>query len=223
MISLKHLLAATALALAASAQADPLIDESFDSITTLAGKGWVLTNDSVPTGTTAWFQGNVGAAGDVFYGDGSSGGGYIAANYNNAASGGFVNNYLITPVFSTELAGTVSFLAKADVSDPSYYDLIRIGFSSGSSDPFNFSLSPTITLTGDWVQYTFSYAAAGIGSVARFAVDYTGWADKANYIGIDSFSVSAVPEPSSWALLGLGLACMVVYSRRRTAAAQAQA
>jgi len=222
MTSLKYFLAATALALAASAQAGPLVDESFDDVTTLAGKGWVLTNDSIPTGTTAWFQGDVSAAGDVFYGDGSSGGGYIAANYNNAATGGFVNNFLITPIFSTETAGTVSFLAKADVVDP-YYDLIRIGFSSGSSSPFNFSLSPAITLSGDWVQYTFSYAAAGIGSVARFAIDYTGWANNANYIGVDSFTVTPVPEPSSWALLGLGLACMVVYSRRRSAAAQAQA
>ena len=217
MTSLKYLLAATTLALAAAAQAGPSIDESFDDISTLAGKGWVLTNDSIPSGTTAWFQGDVGAAGDVFYGDGSSGGGYIAANYNNAAAGGFINNFLITPIFSTETAGTVSFLAKADVVDP-YYDLIRIGFSSGSSSPFNFSLSPAITLTGDWVQYTFSYAAAGIGSVARFAIDYTGWADNANYVGIDTFSVTPVPEPSSWALLGLGLACMVVYSRRRAAA-----
>lgn len=223
MTSLKYLCAASALALAASAQAGPLIDESFDDITTLAGKGWVLTNDSIPTGKTAWFQGDVGAAGDIFYGDGSSGGGYIGANYENAGAGGFVNNFLITPVFSTASAGSVSFLAKADVSDPSFYDLIRVGFSSGSSDPFNFSLTPSITLTGDWVQYTYSYAAAGIGSVARFAIDYTGWAKNANYIGIDSFTVTPVPEPSTWALLALGLACMVVYSRRRTAASQAQA
>ncbi|HKX42643.1 MAG TPA: choice-of-anchor J domain-containing protein [Burkholderiaceae bacterium] len=222
MTSLKHLWAATALALAASAQAGPLIDEGFDDITTLAGKGWVLTNDSVPIGTTDWAQGDVSAAGDVFYGDGSTGGGYITANNNSAAAGGFVNNFLITPIFSTETAGTVSFLAKADILDP-YYDLIRIGFSSGDSSPFSFSLSPAIKLTGGWVQYTFSYAAAGIGSVARFAIDYTGWANNANYIGIDSFTVTPVPEPSSWALLGLGLTCMVVYSRRRAAAVQAQA
>jgi len=212
----KYPLAVVALALAASAQADPLINETFDDISTLAGSGWVLTNDSVPVGTTAWFQGDVTAAGDVFYGDGS-GGGYVAANYDNAAAGGFVNNFLITPTFSTASAGTVSFFAKADILDP-YYDLLRVGFSSGDSSPFSFSLSPAVTLTGDWVQYTFSYAAAGAGSVARFAIDYTGWANNANYIGIDTLSVTPVPEPSTWALLGLGLACMAVVSRRRSAA-----
>ena len=150
------------------------------------------------------------------YGAGS-GGGYIGANFENAAAGGFVNNFLITPTFSTEFAGSVSFLAKADIFDP-YYDLIRVGFSSGDSSPFSFSLSPALTLTGDWVQYTFNYAAGGAGSVARFAIDYTGWASNANYVGVDTLMVTPVPEPSTWAMFGLGLAGLAAYGRRRAKA-----
>lgn len=221
----KYSIAAAMLSLAAAAHADPLISETFDNVSTLAANGWVLSNNSVPIGTTDWAQGDVNAAGDLFYGDGWTGGGYITGNYNNVDQSGavpnaFLNNFLITPTFSTELAGTVSFFAKAAVEDP-YFDLIRVGFSNGSANPFLFSLTSAITLTGDWVEYTFSYAAGGIGSMARFAIDYTGFASNANYIGIDNLTVTPVPEPSTWAMFALGLGALAFYGRRRTAKQQA--
>lgn len=35
-----------------------VLSEDFADITTLAGAGWVQTNNSAPLGVTGWFQGN---------------------------------------------------------------------------------------------------------------------------------------------------------------------
>lgn len=224
MKSPKLVASAALLAVAAAAQADPvLLSEGFDyanPVTSLTSNGWILANQSAPIGSTGWAQGDVAqfaaqTAGAV-WGDAA----YLSTDYNNAAPGGKLDNWLITPTFSTELAGTVSFWAKAVITDP-YFDKIRVGFSSGSGDPMDFSLTPAITVTGDWVQYTLSYAAGGAGSFARFAIDYVGWADNANYIGIDTLTVTAVPEPSTWAMFALGLGALAYYGRRRTAKQQA--
>jgi hypothetical protein len=47
-------------------------------------------------------------------------------------------------------------------------------------------------------------------------LSYVGAADSSNYIGIDTVTVTAVPEPSTWLLMGLGLAGVAAV-RRRTA------
>src|ERR1700690_2848835 len=68
--------------------------ENFDDINTLAGSGWVMTNNSSPIGTTGWFQGNTA----VFDAQAGPPDAYIAANFNNAAFGGNISNWLMTPV-----------------------------------------------------------------------------------------------------------------------------
>jgi hypothetical protein len=77
--------------------------------------------------------------------------------------------------------------------------------------------APTVVGTADWVKYSFQIAAQGTGTTARFAVNYVGSADTANYVGIDSVTVTAVPEPSSVLMLGAGLAGLAAWTRRRQA------
>lgn len=213
---LKHALMATAIALsAASAQAQVVVlTENFDNVGTLAASGWLETNLSSPVGSTTWVQGDQ----TIFTSQAGLPEAYITANYNSAAAQGSINNWLISPTFSTELGGTISFWAKADIVE-SLVDQIAFGLSStGSSAPGSFTLGSGVTLSGDWTQYTFSFDAQGAGSVARFAINYFGSADLANYIGIDTVTVTAVPEPSTWALMGLGLAGLAVVRRRAGAA-----
>jgi PEP-CTERM motif len=69
---------------------------------------------------------------------------------------------------------------------------------------------------GDWTQYTLSFAAAGAGTLARFAMVYIGSSTTANYIGIDSLTVTSVPEPGTWLLMGAGMLGMAGLVRRRT-------
>jgi len=209
---LKYAAIAAACLAGASAQADTvLINEGFESFSSLAGAGWVLTNASTPIGSTSLAAGDVG----VFTAQAGSAGSYVSGNYNNAAAGGTISSWLITPTFSTATAVIVSFWAKADILAP-YFDQIAYGFSStGGSSTGSFTLGTASTVLGDWTQYTLTYAANGAGSLARFAINYTGAADASNYIGIDSVTVTAVPEPSTWLMFGAGLVGLTGLARRR--------
>ncbi|ALT78661.1 choice-of-anchor J family PEP-CTERM protein [Paucibacter sp. KCTC 42545] len=208
--------AMTALALSAaiaSAHSEVLINEGFDNITTLASAGWILDNASTPVGTAGWGQGGVNLF-DAHSGDVGS---YISGNYNNAAAGGQISNWLITPTFSNATALQLSFYARADAG-PGLADLISFGASTGGSNAADFSMGSVITVpTNDWTKYTITFAAHGAGSVARFAINYTGAADTANFVGIDTLSVNAVPEPSTWLMLAAGLGGLGLLRKRKAA------
>ena len=80
------------------------------------------------------------------------------------------------------------------------------GFSKGGSSFADFALGVgTHVIGADWTQVQVSFASQGVGSTGRFAIVYTGPADLANYVGVDTFAV-AVPEPETWALMLAGLA-----------------
>jgi len=215
LCKLKPALLASALALAGTAHAATVFSEGFDDVFGLADNGWVLTNNSSPANNTVdgtgWFQGS--ADNGIF--DAQAGAGYAAANYNNAAAGGTIDNWLITPTFSTALAGTVTVWLRGDILD-GFTDTARFGFSQGSSDIASFVTGSAVTATGTWTEYSFAYAAGGAGSTARFAIEYTGDADSANFIGVDTLTITAVPEPATWALFALGAAGVV--ARRRSSA-----
>lgn len=67
-----------------TAQALPLPSETFDDVTALPGSGWAQINHSIPAGTTSWFQGNAA----IFPAQAGATTAYIAANFNNADTGG---------------------------------------------------------------------------------------------------------------------------------------
>jgi len=197
---------------AVSAQAGALINEGFDNVGNLGSKGWVIENDSTPGGITpAWFQGSAG----IFEAQDGAGNSYAASNYNNAPVGGTLSSWLITPEFSTAMNVVVSFWLRAG-DDAGYSDQISFGFSNGSTSLTDFTLEPAFTVpTGEWTLYKARLSLQGAGSTARFAVQYNGLADGANYVGIDSLAVNAVPEPASMLILAGGLAALTAARRRR--------
>ncbi|MBD8673362.1 PEP-CTERM sorting domain-containing protein [Massilia sp. CFBP 13721] len=211
----KALVALAFSGMALSAQAATLLSEGFDNVGNLTSQGWVLSNASAPPGSTSWFQG-VETIFPAYSGDAGS---YAAANYNNAGAGGIINNWLITPEFATGATGaTVSFWLRAAV-DPGFSDQLSFGFSNGSSALNAFSMSTPVTIgTDGWVRYAFDVAASGN---ARFAVQYTGSADLAAYVGIDSLSIdaigdaTAVPEPTTMAILFAGVMGLAMSRRRK--------
>jgi hypothetical protein len=208
--------AAAFLASSSASRAATLLSEGFDDISALPGDGWVLTNASTPPGAVdGWFQGNSG----IFNAQAGAPEAYVASNFNVAGAGGTLANWLITPVFSTAAAGSVTFWVRG-AAEPDYDDYIAYGFSSGSSATTDFTMTPVLTaLAGEWQEYTVSFAAGGAGSTARFAIEHSEAADLSNYIGVDSLAVttgvSAVPEPSIWAMMLLGFAGVGAMAYRR--------
>lgn len=218
IVRLKTVAAAAALLAAASAaQADTaLITEGFESFDSLASQGWVVRNDSSAVGLVS--QGFFGGDFSLLTAQAGTAASYAASSYNVAAAGATVSTWLITPTFSTATAVQVTFYAQADQIAP-YFDQIAYGFSTGGTTAASFTLSSPTTVGGGWNLYTATLAAQGAGTVGRFAINYVGLADNANYVGIDTLSVNAVPEPGTWAMFACGLAGLAGLARRRSQAA----
>lgn len=219
MKTINKLFATAALALAASfptvsyAQVT-VLTENFNDIDMLPG--WEISNLSQPPGQS-WFQGNPGVF-EAHQGPPSS---YIAANYLSASEGlGTINSWLITPVLNLIGPATLTFFTRS-VENQLFNDTLEVRFSSGSgADPNTFTtLLTTVggvaTYPSSWQEITARIETAGIG---RFAFRYTGDAEAANFIGIDTVSVIAIPEPSAYLMLGAGLLGLALLRRRRPSA-----
>jgi hypothetical protein len=215
------LIAAAAFALAAAcpvaARADIILVENFNHTGTPLN--WVQTNNSVQAGQP-WFHGNPG----VFAAQAGAPDAYIAANYLSALNGaGTIDNWLITPELTLSGPTVLSFYTRSP-GTPGFNDTMEVRFSSGGGSATSGFTALLATIGGaaaypsSWQQFSASVSASGSG---RFAFRYTGNADIANYIGLDTVSVSAVPEPAAWLLLGLGLAALVPLRRVRGRAALA--
>lgn len=216
MKPMKTLCATAAVSLAAlgapAAHADgvEVLNEGFNDVEALAG--WTFVNNSVPVGST-WFQGNSG----IFPAQAGAADSYAAANFLGAANGlGDVDNWLITPVLNLSGTTTLSFYTRTDVP---FSDRLEVRFYAGQgSDTGNFStLLTTVGATGgsyplDWQQFSADVNSEGSG---RFAFRYVGPVDTLNYIGLDTVSVvTAVPEPSAWIMLALGLGALPILRRQ---------
>lgn len=187
---------------AAAAAGVEVLNEGFGNVGGL--DGWTQLNDSTPP-VTGWFQGNPG----IFGAQSGAPASYVAANYLGAADGGgSIDNWLITPVLDLSGTTVLSFFTRHD-SGSSFNDLLEVRFSSGSgSDPSGFatllgSVGRASAYPDDWTAFSASVSAEGAG---RFAFRYVGQADTLNYVGLDTVSVvTAVPEPSAWMMLAMGL------------------
>ena len=220
----KLLLGAWVLAAATSAvqAADVPLIENFDETADLAGKGWVVTNNSTPGGATNWFQGNPG----VFGSAAGAPKAYIGANFLSApALGGAISTWLMTPTLSIFNGETLSFALR--LLGQGFLDTVEVYVStSGASTNVgasttstgDFSLLQTFAADADtgWQNQSITMVGVAPGSSGRFAFRYL-VADttvNGNFVGIDS--VRVIAEPASWALVALALAGAGL-SRRRAA------
>jgi hypothetical protein len=216
MKTTKTLLAAAACALAtlaapaAQAAGTVVLSENFNNVGTLAN--WVQVNNSLPVGQ-GWFQGNPG----VFSAQSGASNSYIGANYLSAALGsGTIDSWLITPELSLGGMTDLSFFTRSETS-PGMNDMLEVRFSAGSGTATSGFTTLLTTIggpsayPGSWQEIT---AHLSLPASGRFAFRYLGDAAAANFIGIDSVNISAVPEPSAYLMLGLGIALLPLLRRK---------
>ena len=219
---MKLLIRCLVLLLMIAGTAHSSLIENFNDITTLPGAGWVQTNNSSPIGQTGWFQGNSG----VFSAQAGVADAYIAANYLNAdVLGGDISNWLLTPTLTLNNGDTLSFFTRT-VDPASFPDRleVRLSTNGGSTSVGDFTtllltINPALSTSGYpsiWTQYTVSLSGLGGPTDGRFAFHYSvpDTLTNAEYIGIDTVSVAPVPAPSTFVLLGSGIASLGFLRRR---------
>ena len=208
--------------LPAASHATTLLNEGFENVANLGAAGWVQSNLSSPVGLS-WGQGFVGP----FAAQAGTAESYAVANFESAAfgSGGVIDNWLITPTLAFEAVNTLTFWTRTIFNPSIFPDRLeaRLSTAGSSSATTSFStllvsVNPNLTQTGypnEWTAYTATFSAAP-GTSGRIAFRYTVPSNfNADFIGLDTVSVTAVPEPQTALLMGLGGLGLLALQRVR--------
>jgi PEP-CTERM motif len=230
----KLLVPAIAFLFASTTSHAALLTMGFDDITTLTGGGWVQINNSMTPVLTSWFQGN-----STFPAQAGPIDSFIAANFNNAAFGGDISNWLLLPLLTLNNGDTLTFWTRTEASPAAGGDTLEVrlapggastnvGATTSSVGDFTQLLSPTIgTLTNTdypqaWTLETYTVSGLSGPTSTRLALRYVvvNTANFGDFIGIDTLSVdssvtSPVPEPSTVLLLGAGIAMLAIQRTRK--------
>ena len=227
-------LAAALILSTGTGKAAVLLTQNFNDVTSLPG--WTTVNNSGPPGMTGWFQGQAG----IFPAQAGAGDSYIAANYLNAAPGGNISLWLISPVLPLQNGLMIDFFSRTATNPALAPDRLSLRLSTsgssanvGTSDTSvgDFSqllltINPSLSTTGypaSWSSYSTTLSGLGSPTMGRFAFWYNVPDTSVNgdYIGIDSVRVSdtsTIPEPVTlWSTAGamLALAGIRVLRKKR--------
>jgi hypothetical protein len=197
-----------------SAVGAPLLTEGFNNVAALPANGWVFLNNSAPPGSTGWFQGQPA----FFPAAAGPADSYIAANFNNAAFGGEVSNWLLTPQVVLVNGESLNFSLR--LLGEGLLDRVEVYFSdSGASTDvggdFSFLASFASDVDTGWQDQTLLISGLTAPASGRFGFHYVvdDTSLNGNYIGIDSVSINALPEPATIALVCLG--ALALRQRKR--------
>lgn len=233
-------LIALAAATASFASAQSFV-ENFDSIVMTAASGqvashnltgWAFQNNSGALGTNTWFNGNPNTFAS------HQGAGYLAANFNSGAGTTTINNWAMAPVVTLNNGDTIRFFTRTGGTNQ-FPDRLELRLSTngastnvgtGANDVGDFStlllaINPNLAqgitnYPNIWTEYTATVSGLAGPTSGRFAFRYhvtDGGPNGANsnYIGIDTLTYNAVPEPMTMTVLALGAVAALRKRRAR--------
>lgn len=236
--SFKGLLSLCALLVGAlPASAGPFFAEGFSG-TAFPPAGWVVINESTPTGDLTWARGPVATAGGGL----SRGGDLSFAGVNFESAGidvggnpALANNWLIMPPLGLHNGDRLSLETRlaippldtefADV----YPDRLQVWLNeSGTSLTSGFTrrlldINPTYELFGypqDWAEYHVDLSGLPAGGITgrlgiRYFVEDSGpFGTRGSEIWVDSVTVSAVPEPAAVTAAAVAVGALLRRHRR---------
>ncbi len=218
-MSLRRVAVATTLFVAAmAAQAQVFVSEGFDNVAGLVG--WAQADTSTPAGTP-WFQGNAG----IFGSQSGAANAYIAAD-PVSTQGSFassVSKYLITPNFSLATPIRLSFFARSTGVSEGAPDRLQVLLSTAGSSTavasFTSLLFDTAGIANGWTPEIVDIGAQSASATGRIAFRYfiPDTSAAGSYLGIDTVTIAAVPEPSVVAsmLMGFGALSLAISRARR--------
>jgi len=205
---------------ATAAHSQILFSQGFDSVASLGGSGWAAADTSTPA-SALWFQGNPG----IFSSQAGAPNSYIAANPFSTTGDSLtsVSNYLITPEFSLSQPTTLSFWTRSTGIADGFPDRLQVLLSTAGTSTvvgsFGFLLADLTTINDTWALSTINIGGLGASASGRIAFRYfiPDAANAGSYLGLDTVSVAAVPEPSVWAsmVLGIGILSLAITRSRR--------
>ncbi len=216
-MTIKKLMTGLALvAVATGSQAITVLSEGFDNVATLPASGWAQVNNSTAPLGTSWFQGNSG----IFAAASGAANSYIAANFLGTGNAtGAVSNWLMTPVVALDPTSMLSFLVQT--AGDGFLDKVevRLSTSGASTNVADFGTMlgsfQASTLTG-WVGLSYSMGVIDAPTTGRIAFRYVvdNVSTAGNYLGLDNVAItSAIPEPGTYLLMGLGVAGLMLRRR----------
>ncbi len=194
----------------------PIYTDNFDGANdtaALRARGYKFYQQSVPVGTTNWFQGNS----TVFTAYNGPSTGYVGANYNATSGVGTIDLWLVLPfqVGGYQAGDSVYFYHRSPDAS-TYPDSMRVMYSAADSTPAGTwtELGRFKTSTAGWA--LAKYRIATTSATGRVAIRYAvanGGPSGANsdYIGIDALSIVRTSAPPVWSEQSSGLTS-VLYS-----------
>lgn len=157
--------------------------ESFDDVSTLAGSGWVLQNNSSPVGSAAtWLQGGA----TLFNAYNGASTAYIQASQDNAAAGGDISNWLITPNRTFRNGDVLTYYTRSATAASDRLEVrlstngasTNVGSTAAGVGDFNTLLAavnPTMVSFGyptTWTQYTVTLSGLPAPTSGRIGFRY---------------------------------------------------
>ncbi len=167
--------------------------------------GWTVQNNSVPTGSTTWFQGNS----TVFPSQAGAPTAYIGCNFNSVTGANTISNWFISPNRTFSNGDQIKFWTRT-VTNQQFPDRLQVRLSTngtstnvgtgavavGDFTNLLLDINPMYDLgvyPSVWTEFTITLsglAGPTSGRIAfRYFVEMGGPAgDNSDFIGIDTFS-----------------------------------